>query len=244
MPLMKKLSSCSTLYSILRVAGSFFSCSNSAASVRSRVLDAEGLDLHLAVRRRPARAARGVVRIAAPSWSAGRCGCRWPDRPPRSSRLRPRGLGVGEQRGALVRRQHAGDLALVALLEILDGREHRIVAGGAPVKSPVHSSAAWIFRRSPSGIPANASGTGSALAAAAFGAAGFGSLRPGFSVPLGFADFTGLSASTRFAARSALQSLRLGWRGLGRCPATPAPALLTAPSKATSATGNGPQRIV
>ena len=33
MPLMKKLSSCSTLVSILRVAGSFFCCSNSAASV-------------------------------------------------------------------------------------------------------------------------------------------------------------------------------------------------------------------
>ena len=35
MPLMKKLSSCSTLVSILRVAGSFFSCSNSAASLSS-----------------------------------------------------------------------------------------------------------------------------------------------------------------------------------------------------------------
>ena len=93
------------------------------------VLDAEGLDLHFAMRRGPARAARGVARHAAPAWSAGRCACRSPDRPPRSSRIPARDPCAAATRLARsCRRERAGDFGLAALLEILDRGEHRVVA--------------------------------------------------------------------------------------------------------------------
>ena len=62
MPLTKKLSSCSALFSILRPA-SLLLLVEQGRQREVGILDAEGLDLEFAVRRRPARAVRGVVHL-------------------------------------------------------------------------------------------------------------------------------------------------------------------------------------
>ena len=94
------------------------------------ILDAEGFNLHLVMGRGPARAAGGVARMRhqlgrqADADAGGRVDHHVP------TEFVLVHLGGGDQLCALGWRELAGDLGLVALLEILDCRQHRVAAGG------------------------------------------------------------------------------------------------------------------